>query len=88
MHAALASGEWQEAMRLQRILLPIELYRGRSGNSYNISMLKYAMHLVGLDFGQPRAPFRQLTPTEEREIDAMMRPILAAEAELLGAAVS
>lgn len=82
MHAAIAAGDWDEAMRLQRILLPIEHYRGRSGNSYNVSMLKYAMHHVGLDFGKPRAPFRQLTEAEEREIDEMMPPILAAEAEL------
>jgi len=79
MHTALVAGEWKEAMRLQRILLPIEHYRGRSGNSYNVSMLKYAMHHVGLDFGKPRPPFRQLTPNEEREIDDMMRPIMAAE---------
>lgn len=87
MHAALVAGDWQEAMRLQRILLPVEHYRARAGNSYNVSMLKYAMHHVGLDFGKPRAPFRQLTPAEEREIDEMMQPILAAEAELAGAAV-
>ena len=88
MHAAISSGDWQEAMRLQRIILPIEHYRGRSGNSYNVSMLKYAMHHVGLDFGKPRAPFRQLTAAEEREIDEMMPAILAAEAELAGATAS
>ena len=82
MHAAISAGDWQEAMRLQNILLPIEHYRARSGNSYNISMLKYAMHLVGFDFGQPRPPFRRLTAAEEREIDEMMAPIMAAEAEL------
>ena len=85
MHSAMCAGDWQEAMRLQRILLPIEHFRGRTGNSYNISMLKYAMHHVGLDFGKPRAPFRQLTTAEEREIDEMMQPIMAAEGELAGA---
>jgi 4-hydroxy-tetrahydrodipicolinate synthase len=85
MHAAISAGEWQEAMRLQNILLPIEHYRDRSGGSYNVSVLKYAMHHVGLNFGQPRPPFRRLTNAEEREIDEMMTPIMAAEAELSGA---
>lgn len=85
MHAAMSNGDWEEAMRLQRIILPIEHYRGRDGNSYNVSMLKYAMHLVGLDFGITRAPFRRLTAAEEQEIDALMKPILMAEAELSSA---
>ena len=88
MHAALMEGNYAEAMRLQQILLPIEHYRARSGNSYNVSMLKYAMHHVGLDFGQPRPPFRRLTTKEEREIDEMMPPILAAESELSGTVVT
>lgn len=82
MHAALAAGEYGEAMRLQRLIVPIEDYRARDGDSYNISMLKYAMRLVGLDFGPPRPPQRQLTAKEQSEIAALMEPILAAEAEL------
>ena len=80
----MAAGEFQEGMRLQNILLPIEDYRARAGDSYNVSMLKHAMHLIGFDFGQPRAPFRKLTAAEEREIDEMMEAILLAEAELAG----
>lgn len=82
MHTAMANNDWQEAMRLQQLILPIEHYRARSNNSYNVSFLKYAMHHVGLDFGQPRAPFRKLTSAEEHEIDQIMKPIVAAEAEL------
>jgi 4-hydroxy-tetrahydrodipicolinate synthase len=82
MHAAFAAGEYAEGMRLQRILLPIEDYRERAGDSYNISMLKHAMHLLGLDFGPARPPQRQLTDDERREIDGLMTPILAAEADL------
>ena len=84
MHAALAAGEFAEGLRLQEQLLPIENYRERCGDSYNISMLKHAMKLIGQDFGPPRAPQRQLTTDECAEIDAMMQPILAAEAELAG----
>lgn len=82
MHAAMAKNDWTEAMRIQRLILPIEHYRARSNNSYNVSFLKYAMHHVGLDFGQPRAPFRKLTNAEEKEIDQIMLPIVAAETEL------
>lgn len=82
MHAALKAGDYPEALRLQRILLPIETYRARSGNSYNVSMLKHAIRATGLDFGLPRPPQRQVTQAEAQEIDQLIRPILAAEREL------
>ena len=56
MHAALSSGNWAEAMRLQGIINPIEHYRGRDANSYNVSFLKYAVRHIGLDFGETRPP--------------------------------
>lgn len=79
MLQAIQEGDWDEALRLQQIIRPIEEYRARSGNSYNIAFLKYAMKHVGLDFGHPRPPQRRLTPGETREIDAMLPPILEAE---------
>jgi 4-hydroxy-tetrahydrodipicolinate synthase len=82
MHAAFAAGEYDEGLRLQQIIMPIEDYRARSGDSYNISLLKHAMKLSGHDFGPPRAPQRQLTDAERSEIDSLLRPILAAEAEM------
>jgi 4-hydroxy-tetrahydrodipicolinate synthase len=82
MHAALAAGEWAEGMRLQKLLLPIEDYRGREGDSYNISMLKQAMHSIGENLGPVRPPQRRLTDKEAGEIHALMKPILAAEREL------
>ncbi len=82
MHAAFTAGEYQEGMRLQQLILPIEDYRARSGDSYNISMLKHAMLLLDQDFGPARPPQRQLTDDERSEIDAMMQPILAAEEEI------
>jgi 4-hydroxy-tetrahydrodipicolinate synthase len=85
LHAALAEGDYVEALRWQRILLPIEEYRARDGNSYNVSFLKQAIRSVGLDFGQPRPPYRRLTAAEQAEIDALVAPILAAEAELASA---
>ena len=82
MHAALSAGEFDEGLRLQAVLLPIEDYRARAGDSYNVSMLKYAMSLVGADFGPPRAPQRQLSDAERSEIDAMMGPILEVESSM------
>ena len=82
MHAAFHSGNYAEGMRLQQQILPIEDYRARAGDSFNISMLKYAITLAGADFGPPRAPQRTLTGEQEAEIRQLMEPILAAEAEL------
>lgn len=82
MHAAFHSGNYAEGMRLQQQILPIEDYRARAGDSFNISMLKYAITLTGADFGPPRAPQRTLTGEQEAEIRQLMEPILAVEAEL------
>ena len=88
MHAAMAAGEYDEGLRLQQVLLPIEDYRARAGDSYNVSMLKYAMKLVGAEFGPPRAPQRQLTDAECAEIDDLMGPILEIEAGMRSELVS
>mgnify|MGYP002623159710 CR=1 FL=1 len=82
MHSALAAGEWNEAMRLQQIILPIEHYRARSGDSYNISMLKHALKMAGLDFGDPRPPQRRLTTEERNEIEQLCGPIFDAEQQM------
>lgn len=82
MHAAFVAGEHTEGMRLQEILLPIEEYRARQGDSYNISMLKGAMKVLDQDFGIPRPPQRQLTAAEQAEIETLVRPILAIDQEM------
>ncbi len=82
MHRALASGDYSEALRLQKILAPIEDYRAREANSYNVSFLKHAIRSLGMDFGQPRPPYRRLTSAEQQEIESLVAPILRAEAEL------
>lgn len=81
MHTAFAAGQYDEGLRLQEILLPIEDYRARAGDSYNISMLKGAMKVLGQDFGPPRPPQRQLSAEEQAEIESLIRPLLAIEAE-------
>ncbi len=78
---ACSQGEWTQAMRILQLLRPIEDYRARAGSSYNISFLKAAMQVVGLDFGPPRPPQRRIKPEEQREIEQVAREVLQAEAE-------
>jgi 4-hydroxy-tetrahydrodipicolinate synthase len=82
MHRALAAANFSEARRLLAIIRPIEDYRARAADSYNISMLKFALHLTGHDFGPVRPPLRRLTAREEAEVRTLLEPILAAEAEV------
>lgn len=82
MHTALATGAFAEAMRWQKLMLPIEDFRAREGDSFNISMLKHAMTAFGEDFGPPRAPQRRLTKADQQAIDELLAPILAAEHDL------
>jgi 4-hydroxy-tetrahydrodipicolinate synthase len=79
LHDALAHENYAVAMECLRILRPIEDYRARSCDSYNISMLKAAIRLTGRDFGPPRPPQRPLTAAEEAEIRTLLEPIMAAE---------
>jgi len=85
MHAALTAGDWAEAMRLQRLLLPIEDFRAREGNSFNVAFLKYALTHLDLDCGPPRPPGRPLNDADKVQIDRVTREALAVEQSLLAA---
>lgn len=82
MHQALAQRDLATAFELLAVLRPIEEYRARAGNSYNVSFLKSAIRHLGLDFGEPRPPYRRLTTDEHADIEALLRPILDAEDSL------
>ncbi len=82
LHAALAAGEYEEGMRLLRILRPIEDYRAREGDSFNISAVKFGLQVCGWEFGPVRPPQRRLTAQEETALHRLLEPILAAEVEL------
>lgn len=84
MHRAMVAGDWPEVHRLLGILRPIEDYRARGGDSYNISMLKFALSLTGRDFGPVRAPQRRLTSAEQADVRQIVEPILAAERAMSG----
>jgi len=82
MHAAFAAGEYAHGMELQQQIVPIEDYRAKDGDSFNISMLKHALAVTGTDFGLPRPPQRQLTAKEKLEIEELIQPVLRAEKEI------
>lgn len=84
MHAHLTAGRYAEAMRVLQIIRPIEDYRAREGDSFNITLLKYALELRGLPFGPPRSPQRQLNDSERADIRRLIEPILIEEAKLSG----
>lgn len=82
MHRAMATGNHAEAWRLLRIVRPIEDYRARDGDSFNISLIKFGLQECGHDFGPVRPPQRQLTSEQQADIRCLLEPILTAEAAL------
>ena len=82
MHAAFAAGAWQEGLRYQQALLPLEEFRAREQDSYNISMLKWAVRRTGLNFGPTRPPQRSLTTTDQQAIDRLTDELLSIEGQL------
>src|SRR5690606_25613708 len=86
LHRALVVQDYPQAMRRLEVLRSIEDYRGREGDSFNISMLKYAMQLVGYDFGPVRPPMRTLTTQQQDEVRQLLEPILEYEAGMTHAA--
>jgi hypothetical protein len=69
-------------MRYQQVLLPLEEYRAREQDSFNISMLKWAVRRTGLNFGPTRPPQRSLTPTDQQAIDQLTDDLLTIEQQL------
>lgn len=80
LHRALATGDYPQAAKRLEVLRAIEDFRARQHDSYNISMLKFGLKVVGYDFGPVRPPMRQLTPEEQQEIKALLEPVFAYEA--------
>jgi 4-hydroxy-tetrahydrodipicolinate synthase len=82
LHRALATGDHATAFRLLRVFRPLEDYRARDGDSYNITAIKHALAVRGRDFGPCRLPQRRLSDAEKEDVRRLLEPILAAEAEL------
>ena len=64
------------AMQTLGVLRPLEDYRAKDGESFNIAAVKYAVSLRGQDFGPCRAPQRRLTPAEQDELQRIVEPLL------------
>ncbi len=82
LHRSLREGRWPEAMRLVRMIRPLEDFRARDGDALNIGAVKSALGLVGHDFGSVRPPQRPLTEDELGELRRTLEPVLDAEARL------
>jgi 4-hydroxy-tetrahydrodipicolinate synthase len=81
MHRALQNGNYPEAMRTLSIVRPIEDFRARAGDSFNISAIKAAMQIAGWNFGPVRPPQRKLSADELGQLRKVVEPMLAAEAK-------
>jgi 4-hydroxy-tetrahydrodipicolinate synthase len=79
LQGALRRGDLPAAMQLLAALRPIEDYRARDGDSYNISAIKFALSANGHDFGPPRPPQRRLTEAEQAELRTLLAPLQARE---------
>lgn len=56
IHAALEAGDYAEARRLVAIMESFEALRAEEGNGTNVSVVKAALKLMGLDCGAVRPP--------------------------------
>jgi 4-hydroxy-tetrahydrodipicolinate synthase len=72
-------GEYAAAMETLKLIRPLEDFRAREADSFNVSALKGAMKASGHDFGPPRAPQRALTAAEEGELGAIVTVLRKAE---------
>lgn len=81
MHRAMTQGHHAQALRLLQIMRPIEDFRARDAESFNISAVKCAVRLSGWNFGPCRPPQRRTTPDDEALVARLLEPILAAERE-------
>jgi 4-hydroxy-tetrahydrodipicolinate synthase len=79
LHRLLADRKYDEAMKMLAVLRPLEDYRGKDGESFNISAIKYAVSLCGYDFGPCRPPQRRLTTQDQSEIRQIVEVLLDAE---------
>jgi 4-hydroxy-tetrahydrodipicolinate synthase len=82
LHAALTAGDYDAARRWLDFLRPIEDFRARAGDSYNVGVIKAGLRVAGHDFGPLRPPLRNLSAGEELQIAELLKPILTAERRL------
>jgi 4-hydroxy-tetrahydrodipicolinate synthase len=82
LHADLSRGDYGTAFQRLTILRPLEEFRSREADSFNIVAVKEALNLCGRGFGPCRPPQRRLNEAERGEIQELLGPLLAAERTL------
>jgi 4-hydroxy-tetrahydrodipicolinate synthase len=75
LHRLLSSRTFDEAMRIVELVRPIEDFRAREDDSLNISAIKYALTMLGCNFGPPRPPQRRLTSEEQNSLRLIVEQI-------------
>lgn len=75
MHRALVEGRSADAMRLLDRIRPLEDFRARHGDAYNIAAVKAAMNLLGWNFGPVRPPQPRLPAADLAELEKIVRAI-------------
>jgi 4-hydroxy-tetrahydrodipicolinate synthase len=73
LHAALAEGDWKQALELRAACVPIEEIRARRGDAYNVGAVKVGLDAVGLTGGGVRPPLAVLDPESAAEAAAEAR---------------
>lgn len=78
----LLNREYVHAMHLLQQIRPIEDFRARHAESFNISAVKAGLASQGFNFGPPRPPQRRLTTDLERDLATVLAPVFLAERDL------
>ncbi|RLI54652.1 MAG: hypothetical protein DRP09_12385 [Candidatus Thorarchaeota archaeon] len=72
MYDALQAGDYDEAMRIQRMIEPLEFIRERNEKSWNVPVIKSGLDHVGLVGGDCRPPIHTLTMADHDEIHSLI----------------
>ena len=73
IHAALARGDYEKAQALIERVMPFEDLRAQENNGTNVTVVKAALQLTGLDCGPTRPPSAwPLTAQANRELEAFL----------------
>lgn len=82
LHRHLVAGRYGDAFRLLDQLRPLEEYRARENDSYNIVSIKFAAQVRGWDCGPCRPPQRALSAGDQTALRAIVETLLRTEREL------
>lgn len=72
MHDALKTGNYKEAMDIQKMITPFEDLREGRGTANNVPVVKAAMDHVGLKGGLCRPPIHQLSEEEKNATNSII----------------